>query len=127
MWYPGANHSDCFKAVILPNATHFPSGLTEKLLPWVEQGGSLICIGIAGGFTPYGFEDGALMKALFGDVSYSPWYDYAEFGWLIDIARVSPHVDVDGLELASTLSAPFGKGGGLADQPSPPHWRRGSL
>lgn len=102
-----------FKAVILPNATHFPAGLTERLLPWVEEGGALISIGIAGGFTPYGEEDGALMKTLFGDISYAPWFTYGEFGWLIQISGVAPHVEVDGKSLASTLSATYGKGRAL--------------
>jgi len=102
-----------FKAIILPNATHFPPGLTERLLPWVESGGTLISIGIAGGFTPYGEEDGELMKALFGDISYAPWFNYGDFGWLIRISGIAPHVEVDGKEFASTLSATYGQGRAL--------------
>ena len=102
-----------FKAIILPNASHFPPGFAERLLPWVEEGGTLISIGIAGGFTPYGEEDGALMETLFGDISYAPWFNYGEFGWLIRISGVAPHVDVDGKSLASTLSATYGKGRAL--------------
>ena len=99
-----------YKVLILPGATHFPNGLTEKLLPWIEQGGTLIAFGVPGGFTPYGKKDGALMKALFGDIVSDPWFDAGEFRWLLKFNDVRPGVTVGGDPYGSVVSASYGEG-----------------
>jgi len=42
------------KVMIIPYATHVPSGLSEKLLEWVKNGGVLISLGPIGVYNQYG-------------------------------------------------------------------------
>jgi len=86
----GQDRLERYRVLILPYATHFPPGLTEKIAPWVKSGGTLISAGIAGGFTPYGVKDGALMKEFFGDLGYQIWDDLY---WKIDIGKLPPGVE----------------------------------
>ena len=57
-----------YRVAILPAATQLASGLTDRLLAWVQEGGVLILAGPAGVFTRYGADDGQLMKRLLGSV-----------------------------------------------------------
>ena len=103
-----------YKVIVLPNVTHFPPGLTEKILRWVESGGTLIVGGIAGGFTPYGKRDGALMKAVFGDIEYAPWLlhggVHGHSKWKIEVMELRPDVRDIGASPAEILLADYGKG-----------------
>jgi hypothetical protein len=59
------------KVVILPEAPYLPEEMTARLIKWVKSGGLLVCLGPAGAWTPYGFEDGRLMSEAFGKSSVS--------------------------------------------------------
>ncbi|MBL4702407.1 MAG: beta-galactosidase [Phycisphaeraceae bacterium] len=56
-----------FKVVILPYMTYFPDGLTQKLIAWVNAGGTLIAEGVPGVFNAYGFKTPKLMDTIFGE------------------------------------------------------------
>ncbi len=104
-----------FDVLILPYATHFPPGLTEKILPWVRSGGTLVIAGIAGGFTPHGARDGTLMKELFGDIGYEFWYGEGVGGdilWKINVRDLRPGVrDLSrGDSFAEVFQADYGTG-----------------
>jgi len=106
-----------YRVLILPLATHFPPGLTEKILPWVKRGGTLIISGIAGGFTPYGELDGALMKEIFGVVDHQIWYEEGNGGdltWMMNTNNLRPNVkDLGERKYGQTVLAPYGKGQAL--------------
>jgi hypothetical protein len=63
----GDEKLDGFRVVILPYATYFPAGLTERLLAWVKAGGVLIAEGVPGVYTAHCFEQPDLMRAVFGE------------------------------------------------------------
>ena len=112
----GRDSLDRYTVLVLPYATHFPPGLTERILPWVEGGGTLVISGIAGGFTQYGQRDGALMKALFGDFSYATWFIDGVGGdhkWQLGIEKLRPRVRDLGSNVAEILLAEYGKGKAL--------------
>jgi hypothetical protein len=106
-----------YKVLLLPWATHFPPGLNEKLLAWVKNGGTLICSGIAGGFTPYGETDGSLMKEIFGVTDHQVWYDEGlgnDWTWMVNVSGLKPGVKcLDDRTYGQTLLAPYGKGRAL--------------
>ncbi|MAG16694.1 MAG: hypothetical protein CMJ21_01335 [Phycisphaerae bacterium] len=100
-----------FDVVILPNASHFPPGLAQKLIQWVDAGGTLIMAGIAGAFTQYGFDDMQLPRAVFGDIQFRPWLDAKnEMGWIADIEHAHQDVTISGAEFAENLEAAHGQG-----------------
>lgn len=102
-----------FSVLVLPSTTHFPPGLTETILPWVQRGGVLVINGIAGGFTPYGQKDGALMSAIFGDISYQTWNlegVLGRNGWMLDIHRLLPRVRDIGSSPGRVLLTDYGQG-----------------
>ena len=112
----GRDSLDRYTVLVLPYATHFPPGLTEKVLPWVEDGGTLITSGIAGGFTQHGRRDGALMKALFGQFSYASWFIDGVGGdhkWQLGIDELRPQVRDVGSNVAEILLAEYGEGKAL--------------
>ncbi len=109
----GRERLDRFRVLILPNVTHFPPGLTERIEPWVKSGGTLIISGIAGGFTPYGQRDGTLMKLVFGDLAYRPWWvggGFGRFKWMIKGRNLRPEVRDLGGSAAEILLADYGRG-----------------
>ena len=103
----GQDQLERYRLLILPYATHFPPGLTEKILPWVREGGTLIIAGIAGGFTPYGAKDGTLMREVFGNLSYRP---AGEFCWQTTVDAMRTEVRDIGQRYAETFLASFGQG-----------------
>ena len=112
----GRDSLDRYTTLVLPWATHFPPGLTGKILPWVEKGGTLVISGIAGGFTPHGRRDGALMKALFGDFAYVPWHVDGVGGvlkWQLTVKELRPEVRDVGSRAADVLLADYGEGRAL--------------
>lgn len=46
-----------YDAVLIPNAPYFPVGLWDKITPWVEQGGLLMCVGPCGLYDELGFDN----------------------------------------------------------------------
>ncbi len=103
----GQDNLDRYQVLILPCATHFPPGLTEKILPWVKSGGTLISAGIAGGFTPYGVKDDALMAEVFGAIQYRPW---GELGWKINVGKLRAGIRDISPDYAQTFLADYGEG-----------------
>jgi hypothetical protein len=106
----GHDSLERYSVLILPYATHFPPGLSEKIIPWVKSGGTLISAGIAGGFTRYGAKDGSLMKELFGDIGYQNWSGVTgELYWELNAAKLRPEVqdvgpnDAGSFESVATL------------------------
>ena len=106
----GHDSLERYSVLILPYATHFPPGLSEKIIPWVKSGGTLISAGIAGGFTRYGERDGALMKELFGDIEYQIWGDLY---WMLKINKLRPEVKDVGPSVANVLLTRHGAGQAL--------------
>ncbi len=68
----GREDIESFQVLIAPYATHVPPVLTEKLLNWINNGGTLISIGPFGVYDQYGKFENHLLKKLFGidDVKY---------------------------------------------------------
>jgi hypothetical protein len=54
------------RVIVLPDAPYLPNVMTEKLMAWVKNGGTLIAIGVPGIWTPYGKDDKRLVNAAFG-------------------------------------------------------------
>jgi hypothetical protein len=100
------------KVVILPQAPYLPRLMTERLLTWVKQGGTLICLGVPGIWDPWGRDDLRLVKQVFGpsevtDAQAGKWQ------WAWRIAHPSQNLlwqttDPSG-KLTAALAS-FGKG-----------------
>jgi hypothetical protein len=77
-----------FKAIILPYAPCFPSGLADKLLAWIDTGGTLVASGIPGIYDPYGFDSPLLMNRVFGSqLSYTYTGDDELWRWKISCEK----------------------------------------
>jgi len=57
-----------YKVIILPHAYYLADGVARKLLAWTQSGGLLVCIGPAGVYDKFGFDDGALMRETIGTI-----------------------------------------------------------
>ena len=55
-----------FNVIMLPYTPYFPDGLAEKVLRWVQAGGTLISSGVPGVYDAHGFDRPELMDAVFG-------------------------------------------------------------
>jgi len=99
-----------YRALLLPFATQFPPGLTDKILPWVRSGGTLIIAGVAGAYTAYGERDGRLMAELFGQIEQERVGDLA---WKIHVGKLRAGVLDVGAEPGRALLADYGKGRAL--------------
>jgi hypothetical protein len=66
-----------YDVLLLPFATNLPDALTDAILSWVKEGGTLAMLGPAGLFTSYGQADGRLMRELFGDITFERSGDLA--------------------------------------------------
>ena len=109
----GRDHLERYRVLVLPHASHFPPGLTERILPWVKSGGVLIVSGIAGGFTPYGRRDGALMEAVFGELEYQSWLVDGvggELRWMLTVDELRPQAEYVGDRPGEILLARYGRG-----------------
>src|SRR5690349_3344048 len=86
--------------------------MTDALLTWVRQGGTLICEGVPGVWTPYGEDDLRLVNQVFGkshvsDVSRGKWH----WKWkLLERSKAVESLSADVNGDVSTASARFGKG-----------------
>jgi hypothetical protein len=54
------------RVIILPQAPYLPAKMTDALLEWVHNGGTLICTGVPGIWTPYGEDDMRIVNRVFG-------------------------------------------------------------
>lgn len=54
------------KVIILPQAPYLPPAMSEKLLAWVKNGGTLIALGVPGIWNEYGQDDLRLVTKVFG-------------------------------------------------------------
>ena len=103
----GREDLDEYKVLVLPFVTQLPPGMTEKILPWIKSGGTLIVGGVAGAYTPYGKPDGRLMSEAFGDFTYKRTGDLA---WKITPVRPKRSLrNIDG-SAGQVLEAPYGQG-----------------
>src|SRR5207253_2197809 len=57
---------DQHQVIIIPQGPYLPTGVTDRLLNWVRQGGTLISIGPPGIWNPYGQPNQRLMDRAFG-------------------------------------------------------------
>jgi hypothetical protein len=55
------------RVLVLPYAAWLPKSVSALLAAWVRDGGTLISAGPFGAETPYGFQDAAAMKEIFGE------------------------------------------------------------
>ncbi len=81
------------KVIILPEAAYLPVALTEKIMTWVKNGGTLICCGVPGVWNAYGVNDLGLVTHVFGrtevkDTSAGKWK------WDWKLLDKSPDVEV---------------------------------
>jgi hypothetical protein len=103
----GREDLDEYNVLVLPFVTQLPPGMTEKILPWIKSGGTLIVGGVAGAYTPYGKPDGRLMSEAFGDFTYKRTGDLA---WKITPVRPKRSLrNIDG-SAGQVLEAPYGQG-----------------
>ena len=59
------------KVIVLPQAPYLPEAMTDKLLEWVRQGGTLVSVGVPGIWNAYGQDDLRLVKQVFGQCRVS--------------------------------------------------------
>ncbi len=106
-----ANLAD-WPAVVLPYAVHFPAGLTDKLLAYVRNGGTLICSGVPGQYDAYGRPDGRLVREVFGDLDVA--YTGNDYIWQYALTprQLKPDVRIPVGPATSPLllDATYGKG-----------------
>jgi len=101
-----------YPVLVLPYAPYLPDGVSDKLLQYVKQGGTLICSGVPGLYDKYGRDDGSLVREVFGaiDVTYSG-NDYI---WQYDLVprslKEGRDVLVEAGEKALLVSARYGPG-----------------
>ena len=92
---------------------HYPKGLDQALLDWMKTGGTLIASGVPGLTDHYGFENGQLMKAVFGKkVSYRYTGEKGHPSWRLTVHTEDPRECKLLLRDAEPkiISAPYGKG-----------------
>jgi hypothetical protein len=72
------------RVIVLPQAPYLPEPLTEQLLKWVKQGGTLISLGVPGIWNPYGQDDLRLVREVFGPSQVT---DEGKWNWRWELAR----------------------------------------
>ena len=60
-----------YKVLIIPGGMYFPDGLSERLLAWIKNGGTLIAIFPPDLYDCYGRPTGDLLRAVFGEFTES--------------------------------------------------------
>jgi hypothetical protein len=98
------------KVIILPDAPYLPTAMTDKLLAWVKNGGTLIAYGVPGIWTPYGKDDMRLVTTTFGksevrDTEPGKW----KWSWNLTEPRANVELFKERDKLQRAL-ATFGKG-----------------
>jgi len=79
------------RVIILPQAPYLPESVTDRLLAWVEQGGTLISLGVPGIWNPHGREDLRLVSRMFGPSRVSE-KEPGKWTWRWQITRTNPGV-----------------------------------
>jgi hypothetical protein len=100
------------RVIVLPQAPYLPIRMTDALLAWVRDGGTLICTGIPGIWSPYGETDMRLVNEVFGkskvdDTEHGRWH------WQWQLPNGKPDVEYaikDGAGNVVTARARYGKG-----------------
>ncbi len=64
----GKDKLDDFAALIIPHATYVDERLDQKLLDWMQKGGTIISVGPYGLYNQYGRENRTLLRKTLGDV-----------------------------------------------------------
>ena len=100
------------RVIILPQAPYLPAPMTERLLKWVRQGGTLISLGVPGIWNPYGQADLRLVTEVFGPNRASDERP-GKWQWQWEITRTNSAVarqlyDADGKLIAALATC--GKG-----------------
>lgn len=106
--YPLNKH----KVIILPQAPYLPEAMTDLLLDWVRQGGTLVSIGVPGIWNPYGQDDLRLVTRVFGpsrvtDAQPGKWE------WVWEPTDVNPATEMirdKGTGKVVTARTRYGKG-----------------
>jgi hypothetical protein len=109
--------NDCYqlskhRAIILPQAPYLPAAMTDALLAWVREGGTLICTGLPGIWTPYGENDLRLLNQVFSkremiDTDHGTWH------WKWQLLERQPEVQFVSNDASGNVQlaeARFGKG-----------------
>jgi hypothetical protein len=93
-----------FKVVVLPYTPYFPTGLAERLLAWVDAGGTIIASGIPGICDAYGFDSPLLMATVFGSqLCYAYTGDDDVWRWTVALGPGNSH----STELLTTEDGPL--------------------
>ncbi|PYJ02248.1 MAG: hypothetical protein DME25_16520, partial [Verrucomicrobia bacterium] len=79
------------RVIILPQAPYLPEGMTERLLRWVKQGGTLISLGVPGIWNPYGQNDLRLVTQVFGKSEVSD-EEHGKWKWAWRLLQKNPSV-----------------------------------
>ena len=100
------------QVIILPQAPYLPSEITVRLLRWVKEGGTLICLGVPGIWNPYGEPDLRIVNQAFGPSEVTDEQP-GQWKWAWHIVRTNSNVvrqitDANG-KLTAAL-ATYGKG-----------------
>jgi hypothetical protein len=100
------------RAIILPQAPYLPAKMTDALLEWVRNGGTLICTGVPGVWTPYGEDDMRLVNQVFGKSRITDT-DHGRWRWKWELIDRRPDVDAvkkDASGNVEIAQAHYGKG-----------------
>jgi hypothetical protein len=79
------------KVIILPQAPYLPEEMTVRLLKWVKQGGTLICLGVPGIWNPYGEPDQRIVNQVFGPSGVHDEQP-GRWKWAWHLTRTNSHV-----------------------------------
>ncbi len=99
-------------AIIIPQAPYLPAGMTDALLAWVSNGGTLISIGVPGIWTPYGEDDLRLVSHVFGRSRVTDT-EHGKWRWKWQLLERRPQVEAASSDAAGNVSmcrARYGNG-----------------
>lgn len=100
------------RVIVLPQGPYQRERMTDVLLEWVRNGGTLICSGVPGIWTPYGEDDRRLIEQVFGksdvaDTAHGNW----QWKWrLVERRPGAESIRVDNNGEVMYARARFGKG-----------------
>lgn len=100
------------RVIILPQAPYLPESPTDILLAWVRQGRTLISVGMAGIWNPYGQDDLTLVTQVFGNSKITDQKP-GRWQWKWQLFEANPRARVlgkDGQGDPSVVRAQYGKG-----------------
>ncbi len=100
------------RVIILPQAPYLPTAMTDALLAWVRNGGTLISVGVPGIWTPYGESDLRLVNQVFGKSQVSD-LDHGKWRWKWQLRERRPEIETVSSDAAGNVTmarARYGKG-----------------